>query len=120
MARHHFLTSRSRALRHNPTDAEKKLWQALRSRQLAGCKFRQQVEIDGYIVDFLYPAKRLIIEVDGGQHTPERDARRTTFLESQGFTVIRFWNNEVMENLDGVWSEIEAALSTPPHPSPSG
>jgi adenine-specific DNA-methyltransferase len=117
MARHHFLTSRSRALRHNSTDAEKKLWSVLRSRQLGRFKFRQQVEIDGYIVDFLCPAKRLIIEVDGGQHTPERDARRTAFLESQGFTVIRFWNNDVIENLDGVWSAIEAALTMPPHPT---
>ena len=117
MARHHFLTSRSRALRHNSTDAEKKLWQVLRSRQLGGFKFRKQVEIDGYIVDFLCPERRLIIEVDGGQHTPKRDSRRTAFLESQGFTVIRFWNDEVLENMEGVWPVIEAALATPPHPT---
>ena len=117
MARHHFLTSRSRALRHNPTDAEKKLWSVLRSRQLSGLKFRQQVEIDGYVVDFLCPDRRLIIEVDGGQHSPEVDARRTAFLESQGFTVIRFWNNDVLQNLDGVYSAIETAVSTPPHPT---
>ncbi len=117
MARHHFLTSRSRALRKNSTDAERKLWSILRNRQLCGVKFRKQVEIDGYIVDFMCPERRLIIEVDGGQHTPERDARRTAYLESQGFRLIRFWNNDVLENPDGVWSEIETALTTPPHPT---
>jgi len=82
-----------------------------------GLKFRRQVEIDGYIADFLCPERRLIVEVDGGQHTPERDARRTAHLESQGFRAIRFWNNDVLENLDGVWTRIEEALSTPPHPT---
>ena len=118
MARRHYLTSRSRRLRRNATDAERKLWSVLRSRQHNGFKFRKQVEIDGFIVDFLCPKKRLIIEVDGGQHTPERDARRTAYLESQGFRLIRFWNNDVLENLDGVWTVIEQALaSTPPHPT---
>ena len=82
-----------------------------------GFKFRRQVEIDGYIADFRCPEKRLIIEVDGGQHTPERDARRTAFLESQGFRILRFWNDDVLQNLDGVWTVIEEALSTPPHPT---
>ena len=118
MARHHFLTSRSRALRQNSTDAERKLWKVLRSRQLNGFKFRKQVEIDGYIVDFLCAERRVIVEVDGGQHTPERDARRTAYLESQGFRVIRFWNNDVLQNLDGVWTILETALeTTPPHPT---
>ena len=117
MARRHFLTTRSRALRKTCTDAEMKLWQVLRSRQLDGLKFRRQVEIDGYIVDFLCPARRLVIEVDGGQHTQGRDARRTAFLESQGFRVIRFWNHDVLQNLDGVWTKIEEALNTPPHPA---
>jgi very-short-patch-repair endonuclease len=117
VARHHFLTSRSRGLRKNSTDAERKLWSILRSRQLGGFKFRKQVEIDGYVVDFLCAEKRLIIEVDGGQHTPERDAPRTAYLESQGFRLIRFWNNEVLENLDGIWTRIEEALSTPAHPA---
>jgi len=75
------------------------------------------VEIDGYIVDFFCPALRLIAEVDGGQHTPKRDARRSAYLESQGFRIIRFWNNDVLENLDGVWTSVEQALSTPPHPT---
>ena len=117
MARHHFLTSRSRALRRDSTDAEKKLWSILRNRQLNGFKFRKQVEIDGYIVDFLCAERRLIIEVDGGQHTPERDARRTAYLEGQGFRIIRFWNNDVLQNLDGAWTTIAEALTTPPHPT---
>jgi adenine-specific DNA-methyltransferase len=104
-------------LRKNATDAERKLWSVLRRRQLGGFKFRKQVEIDAYVVDFLCAERRLIIEVDGGQHTPERDARRTAFLESQGFRLIRFWNNDVLQNLDGVWTVIEEALSTPPHPT---
>ena len=118
MARHHFLTSRSGALRKNSTDAERKLWSVLRSRQLSGFKFRRQVEIDGYIVDFLCADRQLIVEVDGGQHSSEQDARRTAYLESQGFRAIRFWNNDVLENLDGVGSTIETELeTTPPHPT---
>ena len=118
MARHHFLTSRSRALRKHATEAEKKLWSVLRGRQFHGLKFRQQIEIEGYIVDFLCAERRLIVEVDGGQHTPERDARRTAILESQGFRIIRFWNDDVLQNLDGVWTTLKLALeTTPPHPS---
>ena len=118
MAKHHFLTSRSRALRKNSTDAERELWSVLRSRQLNGFKFRKQVEIDGYVVDFLCAEKRLIIEVDGGQHTPERDARRTAYLESQGFRLIRFWNNDILQNREGVLHSIAAALGADPHPNP--
>ena len=117
MARQHHSTTRSRALRLNSTDTERKLWSLLRSRQHGGFKFRRQVEIDAYVVDFLCPEQRLIIEIDGGQHTAERDARRTAYLESQGFRVIRFWNSDVLQNPDGVWTEIEAALSPPPHPA---
>ncbi len=117
MARHLFLTSRSRRLRRDSTDAEKKLWSILRNRQINGFRFRRQVEIDGYIADFLCPERRLIIEVDGGQHTPEKDARRTAFLESQGFRILRLWNNDVLQNLDGVWTTIQEVLTTPPHPT---
>ena len=104
-------------MRRNSTDAERKLWSVLRNRQLNGYKFRQQVEIDGYVADFLCAERRLIIEVDGGQHNVERDARRTAHFESRGFQIIRFWNHDVLQNLDGVWTEIEAALTTPPHPT---
>ena len=117
MARRHRLTGRARALRRNSTDAERKLWRWLRNRRHSGFKFRQQVEIDGYIVDFLWPERRLIVELDGGQHTPERDAARTAYLESQGFRLIRFWNHDVLQNLDGVWAAIEDALGEPPHPT---
>ena len=117
MARRRFLTGRARLLRCGSTDAEKALWTHLRSRQLDGAKFRRQVEIDGYVVDFLCANHRLIIEVDGGQHTPERDAQRTAYLESQGFRIIRFWNNEVLTNMEGVWSTIVEALREPPHPA---
>ena len=117
MARHHYLTSRSRTLRRESTDAEQRLWSILRNRQLNGFKFRRQVEIGGYIADFLCAERRLIIEVDGGQHTVECDARRTAFLESQGFQILRFWNDDVLKNLDGVWTTIAAALITPPHPT---
>ena len=104
-------------MRKNATDAERKLWSVLCNRQLNGFKFRKQVEIDGFVVDFLCAERRLIIEVDGGQHTPERDSRRTSYLESQGFRLIRFWNNDVLQNPDGVWTIIEEALATPPHPT---
>ncbi|GAA4718291.1 hypothetical protein GCM10023325_13780 [Sphingomonas lutea] len=105
-------------MRKNATEAENKLWSALRSRQFHGLKFRKQVEIGGYIVDFLCAERRLIVEVDGGQHIPERDARRTAILESLGFRIVRFWNDDILQNLEGVWTILELALeTTPPHPS---
>ena len=94
-----------------------KLWRVLRSRQHNGVKFRGKVEIDGYIADFLCSSQRLIIEVDGGQHAPDRDAARTAYLESHGFRILRFWNSDVLENLDGVWLRIDEALGALPHPA---
>jgi very-short-patch-repair endonuclease len=117
LARQHFLTGRARRLRRDSTDAERALWKHLRSRQLKGAKFRRQVEINGHIVDFLCPAHRLIIEVDGGQHSKEGDEARTASLENQGFRIIRFWNNDVLTNLEGVWATIAEALNMPPHPA---
>ncbi|MCB2051870.1 MAG: endonuclease domain-containing protein [Novosphingobium sp.] len=113
------MRDRSRSLRSNSTDAERKLWQQLRNRNFAGAKFRRQVQIGSYIVDFLCPAARIVVEVDGGQHSREADAARTSFLEEQGFCVIRFWNNDVLQNLEGVLKLIEEALPTPPHPAQS-
>lgn len=84
------------------TDAERRLWYALRNRRFEGWKFRRQVSLGPYVVDFLCHSARLIVEVDGGQHSAEVDARRTAFLASQGYRVIRFWNNEVLVNVDGV------------------
>lgn len=112
MARTNNLKDRARSLRRNSTDAEQKLWQCLRNRQLAGAKFRRQVQIGNYIVDFLCPVARLIVELDGGQHRPEDDAERTAFLEAQGFRLIRFWNNDVLCNLAGVLQVIEQELGS--------
>jgi very-short-patch-repair endonuclease len=103
------------------TDAERKLWWQLRRKQIDGHRFRRQVPIGPYIVDFACLAQRLLIEVDGGQHSDnvERDAVRTEWLESQGFRVIRFWNNEVFENMGGVLQVIDAALEERPAPTPA-
>ena len=90
-------TERARILRKNSTDAERKLWQHLRRYQINGYKFRRQHPIGPYVVDFVCFEKRLIIEVDGGQHAQqvEDDNARTEWLQSQGFQVLRFWNNQV-------------------------
>lgn len=90
-------------LRRNLTDAERKLWQSLRNRQLKNHKFRRQVEIGDYVVDFACLEKQLIVEVDGGQHlNRSKDQERTLELEKQGYQVLRFWNDDVLKNLDGV------------------
>ena len=95
---------RARALRARPTDAERKLWEALRNRQLEGHGFRRQAPIGRYIADFVCFGRKLVVEVDGGQHATDKDraAARTAWFESQGFRVLRFWNNDVLGNTDGV------------------
>ena len=104
-------------LRRELTDAERKLWSVLRNRQLEGAKFRRQQPICPFIVDFVCQERRLIIEADGGQHAGNgADERRTAFLESKGYRVLRFWNNDILSNLDGVAQVIAIALSTP-HPA---
>ena len=112
MARHHFLTSRSRALRKNATDPERKLWSVLRGRQLGGLKFRKQVPVAPYIADFACLERRLIIELDGGQHDENRakDDIRTRYLEAKGYRVLRVWNTDVMRNIDGVVEAIARAV----------
>ncbi|WP_445681983.1 endonuclease domain-containing protein [Radicibacter daui] len=92
------------------TNAEQALWLRLKGRQLLGFKVRRQLPIGPYIADFCIPAAHLIIESDGGQHTAEADARRTIYLESQGWRVLRFWNNDTLSNIDGVLAEITRAL----------
>lgn len=92
------------------TEAEERLWFHLRNRKLGGYKFRRQVTITPFIVDFLCIERKLVIEADGSQHGEEVDAKRTAFLQRQGYLVIRFWNSEIFENLDGVLSGILAAL----------
>jgi very-short-patch-repair endonuclease len=110
---------RSRELRKNPTKAEQVLWSAIRNRQLLGVRFNRQVPVGLFICDFVARSINLVIEVDGGQHaTPGADDSRTAFLESRGYRVLRFWNNDVLENIDGVVSEIERTLRDMPSPTP--
>ncbi len=101
---------RARELRRNMTDAERALWRELRGGALGG-KFRRQAPLGRYIVDFVCLEKHLIVEVDGGQHAENRsDQERDRWLESQGFRVLRFWNNEVLGNMSGVLEVIAEAL----------
>ena len=102
------LTNLAKTLRKRSTDAELLLWQRLKARRLEGIKFRRQQPIDKFIVDFLSFEKRIIIELDGGQHAEvrQKDREREKSLTQAGFKIIRFWNNEVLENLDGVLERI--------------
>ncbi|MFZ0890290.1 MAG: DUF559 domain-containing protein [Candidatus Binataceae bacterium] len=106
--------ARSRELRVNATDAEGKLWGALRDRRLAGRKFRRQARKEPFIVDFVCQQEKLIVEVDGGQHHEQQayDTRRTRLLAGQKYRVVRFWNTDVLENLDGVLSNILACFGS--------
>jgi len=106
------LTSRARELRRESSDAEQLLWACLRGRRLAGWKFRRQAIIGRYIVDFLCPTAKLVIEVDGGQHMEQvlYDERRSRVLEAKGYRVLRFWNHEVLVQLDDVLEEIHRVL----------
>jgi very-short-patch-repair endonuclease len=110
---------RARQLRRDATEAEKRLWRALREK-LPQAKWRRQMPIGPYFADFACFAERLIVELDGGQHASasEYDAARTRFMEGQNYRVLRFWNNDVMENMEGVLETIAAALSpSPPQPA---
>ncbi len=100
--------SAARRLRRNSTDAERAMWRQLRDRRLQGHKFRRQVPFPPYVVDFLCDDAKLVIEVDGGQHDWNRakDEIRTRFIEQLGFRVIRYWNNDVLSNMDGVLQQI--------------
>jgi very-short-patch-repair endonuclease len=112
-------TERARGLRRDSTIAEARLWNRLRDRAVANCNFVRQEPIGPYVVDFVCRARRLVIEVDGGQHaTDPRDAVRDRWLNEHRYRVLRFWNNEVLQNIDGVLQTIAAALdaATPPHP----
>jgi primosomal protein N' (replication factor Y) len=101
----------SRRLRAQATDAERRLWALLRDRQIGGCKFRRQHPVGPFFADFAAVERRLIVEADGGQHADSHaDARRTAWLESQGWRVIRFWNNEILTNPEGVARAVLEAL----------
>jgi len=108
------LRARAKQMRRQPTPAEHRLWQILRAKRLAGYKFKRQLPIDGYIADFACPARRLIIEADGGQHSDKAyDEQRDAYLSGQGFRVLRFWNNDLFENEEGVLTSILDALQAP-------
>ncbi|MDD5330577.1 MAG: endonuclease domain-containing protein [Sulfuricella sp.] len=113
-------TERARTLRENQSDAEQLLWRSLRSRQLEGCKFRRQHGIGSYIVDFVCIEAGLVVELDGGQHAEQLayDAVRTEKLAAAGYRVLRFWNNEVLTNLEGVLESLRLELLPSPQPSP--
>jgi len=107
-------TQRARRLRRDVTDAERVLWQRLRAIKPNGSHFRRQATIGPYFADFACHEKRLVIELDGGQHNTsqgvEADEKRTAFLQSRGYRVLRFWNNDVLGNIDGVMKAISEAL----------
>ena len=111
-------TERSRELRNSATPAERKLWKVLSNRQLCGVRFNRQVVIRPYICDLVARSAKLIIEIDGGHHGGSigYDKARTAFLEAKGYCVIRFWNNEVLENIDGVVGDIASVLNDMPSP----
>lgn len=112
----------AKTLRKNLTDSERKLWKYLRAKRFGGLKFRRQEPIGNYIVDFVCYEKRLVIEVDGGQHAQEKyeDAVRDGWLREQGFKVLRFWDNEVLANIRGVLELIRQSVTPSPHPSRQG
>jgi len=99
----------AKKMRHTSTDAEKKLWSYLR-RNMLSYKIRRQHQIGKYIVDFVCLEKRLIIECDGGQHTEENDKVRSDFLIGEGYTILRFWNNDILTNITGVLTVIKRKL----------
>jgi very-short-patch-repair endonuclease len=115
-----FLRRSAKTLRKNMTDVERDLWYQLRAKRFDGFKFKRQVPIKKYILDFVCFEKKLIIELDGGQHVDQadHDAKRDLFFEEQGFRVLRFWNNDVVENKEGVLQMILRALHESPLPNP--
>ena len=118
--------ARSRRLRRDATDAEQALWQRIRGRQLGGHKFRRQAPIAWFIADFVCTERKLVVELDGGQHQEraEADELRTRVMESHGYRVMRVWNNDVLKNRDGVLEALIAELERTdggtqgPHPNP--
>jgi very-short-patch-repair endonuclease len=101
-------------MRREPTEPEKRLWRHLSNSQLGGFKFRRQAAIPPFIVDFFCPAKGLIVEIDGETHVAEADARRDVFMAARGFRTMRFTNDEVMTNMDGVLTAILRKLESIP------
>jgi very-short-patch-repair endonuclease len=116
------MLNRARSLRRDMTPQEAILWGRLRNRRLDGFKFRQQMWLCGFIADFACIEGMLIVEADGSQHgdDAEYDARRAAAFVRAGYRTIRFWNNEITRDLDGVLTAIRAALPSPSHPAPPG
>jgi len=112
-------TSRARSLRAGTTDAERKLWYAFRDRRFANFKFRRQVPVGPFIADFICYDARVVVEVDGSQHAESAsDARRDRWFAANKFLVLRFWNNDVLKNLEGVLTLVlESLHQRPPHPA---
>ncbi|MFH1162139.1 MAG: endonuclease domain-containing protein [Candidatus Jorgensenbacteria bacterium] len=107
------LKERRRSLRRSQTDAERKLWQVLRGKQMERVRFVRQYSVGNYILDFYCPALRLAIEIDGSQHIDsDYDTRRTKYLKEKDITVIRSWNNDVLQNLSGVYEKIRETIAT--------
>ncbi len=112
--------NKARELRNNPTEAERLMWRHLRLRQIGGYKFRRQQPLGHYIVDFVCLEKRLVVELDGGQHSEQAmyDSRRSRWLEAQGFRILRFWDHEVLRNVETVkqviWEAVVCEFDTPP------
>jgi very-short-patch-repair endonuclease len=106
---------RARELRHDQTDAEKKLWGRLRAKRFDQFRFRRQFPIGNFIADFVCPKSKLVIELDGGQHLDQKakDDWRTKLIEQRGFRVLRFWDSDVLSGIDGVLERIMEALSDP-------
>ena len=113
------MLNNAKTLRSKQTEAEQRLWYHLRAHRFLGLKFKRQKPMGRYIVDFVCLEQRLIIEIDGGQHSEQvhYDQRRDAWLRSQGYTVLRFWNNDVMQQLESVLEQIRCTLS--PGPSPT-
>lgn len=112
-------TATARALRNNATEAERILWRAISAREISRIRFNRQVPIGPFICDFVARSICLVIEVDGGQHNEEVDAQRTRHIETQGFRVIRLWNNDALNNVEGVTEEIERVIANMPSPAAS-
>jgi very-short-patch-repair endonuclease len=105
------------------TEAEQRLWRCLRARQIEGFRFRRQVPIHGYVADFVCQQAKLVVEVDGGQHSLQSgyDAQRTAVLEGHGYRVLRYWNHDVLQRAEDVVADLHRNLTrefTPPQPSP--
>jgi len=116
------ISPHARTLRRAATDAERRLWSGLRNRQLGGFKFRRQETIGRCVADFACVECRLIVEADGGQHDPDADRERTAYLNGLGWEILRFWNNDILQQTDGVLETIlrvcEDAIKGKPSPCP--